>query len=104
MASTLPNSTMTNQKTGAGTTIDFLAAKSRVSLVLIPSGTISSGMVTVEASQDGSNWVTLEYLDPTLGTNQQSSPPNAAFRFWRANLVSPITGGGTVSATLMEAN
>lgn len=104
MASTLPQVTLSGvTATGAGTTIDFVDARSKVTAVLVPSGTITDGLVAVEASQDNVNWVVLHFFDPLAG-NQFYSAVNCAFRYWRGNVHRAVAGGGAVRATLMEAD
>lgn len=105
MASTTPQTTLSGKATGAGVTIDFTDAKAKVTAVLVPSGSVTGGLVALEASQDGVNWVTVYIFDPGFtAANQFYSNTNGAFRYWRGNVTSPITGGGSVSATLMEAD
>lgn len=105
MASTAAQSTLTTRAAVFnGATVDFADARGRVTMVVIPSGTVTAGLVAMEASQDGTNWVTLAVVDPTFGVNQFHSNTAGAFRYWRGSIVSAITGGGNVSATLMEAD
>lgn len=104
MASTTPQTTLSGKTNGAGTTIDFTDAKARVTMVLIPTGTITGGLVQMQASQDNTNWVVVAVLDPVIRTNQFHSSSVGAFRYWRGEIVSAVTGGGSVSATLMEAD
>ena len=103
MASILPQTTLAARASGAGTTIDFVDARSRVSIVVTQSGLITEGLVAMEASHDGTNWVVIAVLDVGFPGNQFYSATNGAFRFWRANVVRNVTGG-TVTATLMEAD
>jgi hypothetical protein len=105
MASTLPQVTVAGASAaGAGTTIDFLTARSSVSMAVIPLSTVSGGIVAMEASQDNTNWVAVYIFDLGVGGNQFYSVTNGAFRYWRGNVHSAVTGGGTVRVTLMEAN
>ena len=104
MASTSAQTTISSKTSGAGTTIDFTDAKSKVTMVLIPSGTITGGLVTVQASQDNTNWVDLYVLDPAIPANQFYTSDSGAFRYWRGSVSAAITGGGSVTATLMEAD
>lgn len=104
MASILAQQTLSGATaSGAGTTIDFLDARTNVAMVVAPSGTITGGLVAMQASQNGTTWVTLYTFDPTIAANQFYAA-SGAFRFWRANILVALTGGGTVSATLMEAD
>lgn len=105
MASTSAQTTVSEKGTaGAGTTIDFTDAKSKVTMVLVPSGAITGGLVAMQASQDNTNWVNVHVFDPVVATNQHFSTVEGAFRYWRANVLAAITGGGSVTATLMEAD
>ena len=88
---------------GPGDTVDFVAAKSQVTAVVVVTGTVTGGLVAMEASHDGVNWVYYGSTTPRTGVNQPIVTNVGAFRFWRANVLSPITGGGSVSATFMEA-
>lgn len=88
---------------GAGTAVDFTVAVSTASMMLISTGTITGGVVAVEASHDGANWVKLDGYSPQTGFNQAFYQKGGAFRFWRANVLAAITGGGSVTATFMEA-
>lgn len=103
MASATPSTALSAvSEAGAGSAIDLLAAVSKVSMVVAPSGTITGGAVALEASHDNTTWVQLNV------TNMDGNPramhgSGGAYRYWRASVVSAITGGGTVSATLMEA-
>lgn len=104
MASTAAQTTLSGKGTaGAGTTIDLTDAKSKVSFVLIPTGTITAGTVALQASQDNTNWVTLYVFDAKRSGNQFYSNINGAFRYWRGNVLTAVEGG-TVTATLMEAD
>lgn len=87
---------------GPGTTIDFVVAKALVSMVLVSNGPVSGGVVAVEASHDGTNWVKVEGLAPQADFHQFAQPTRGVFRYWRANVLAEVTGG-TVSATFMEA-
>lgn len=104
MASTTASSSLAAGKTGAGTTVDFLTAKSLVSMVVIAKGTVTGGVVAVEASHDGTNWVQLHAFAPSTGINSSFDLTRGAYRYYRANILSDITGGGSVDATLMEGN
>lgn len=105
MSSTSAQSTLSSRSAVFnGTTVDFADARARVTLVVVPSGTVTGGLVTMEASQDSVNWVTVAVLDPALGINQFYNSTAGAFRYWRASIVRAVTGGGSVSATLMEAD
>lgn len=88
---------------GPGTTVDFVVAKLNVSIVVIPVGVVTGGLVAMEASQDGTNWVSHTVIEPVQGVNRGIDNRYGAYRYWRANVLTEITGGGSVSATFMEA-
>lgn len=87
-----------------GTTVDFTTAKSRVSAVLVRSGTITAGLVQVQASHDSTNWVVVHTFDPGIAGNLFWNATSGAFRYWRGSIPRTISGGGTVSVTFMEAD
>lgn len=104
MASALSSATLTDDTTGAGATVDFLTAKRNVSIVLLPTGTITGGAVAIEVSHDGTNWTRKLTMHVALRPgNHTYDFCQGAYRYWRANIVIDITGGGSVSATFMEA-
>lgn len=88
---------------GPGTTVDFLAAKAKVTMVMVLAGTVKGGLVAMEASQDNTNWVMVHVLDAGVAANQYRDNVDGAFRYWRTNVLSTITGGGSVTTTFMEA-
>lgn len=88
---------------GPGTTVDFMTAKAQVTAVVVVNGTVTGGVVAMEASHDGTNWVYYGSTNPRTGVNQPLVTNVGAFRYWRANVLQEITGGGTVSTTFMEA-
>lgn len=104
MASTEAQVSMaTASGSGAGTTIDFTSAKRNVSAVIVPSASLSSGTLLIEASQDGANWVTMRVIDLSERTNYAAHFTGVAFRYWRGNLARSAAGG-TVRVTFMEAD
>lgn len=105
MASTTAQTSVDAKSTsGPGVTIDFSAAKSNVTAVLAVTGTVTLGLVQVEASQDGTNWVTVHAFDGSTGVNRYRSFSGGAFRYWRGNVARTVAGGGTVTLTFMEAD
>lgn len=88
---------------GAGDTVDFTTAKRVVTMVLVPTGTVTGGQVAMEASHDGTNWVTHQVMTPLDGSNSACNSTNGAYRYWRSSITSAITGGGSVTTTFMEA-
>lgn len=88
---------------GAGTTVDFTTAKRNVTMVIIPSASLTAGVVLMEASQDSTNWVVLRTVDVTARGNYSVTSSGGAFRYWRANVARTL-GGGTVDVTFMEGD
>lgn len=104
MASTVPNVSLSaGGGTATGTTIDFLVAKKTVSAAVIPSATLTSGVVSIEVSQDNSNWIVMRMVDLVARAPVAVNIAGVAFRYWRANVVVALTGG-TVRVTFMEAD
>lgn len=104
MASADSLASLTNAKTGTGVTADFVTAKRNVSVVMLPSGDITGGTVAVEVSHDGTNWVQALVMHIALRPGNHSHDfSHGAYRYWRATVLADITGGGSVTATFMEA-
>lgn len=104
MPSAIPSTSLSAASAvGAGATVDFLAAKVNVTMVVIPSGTITGGLITMESSQDGTNWVTHRVMEPMTDLKMGCDGSPGVYRFWRASILTAITGGGTVTTTFMEA-
>lgn len=104
MASTTAQVTLTNAATGTGATIDFATAKKTVSAAVIVSGTITDGVLLVEASQDSTNWVPIGTFPVDAGRNRGISFTGQAYRYWRGRVVTDIAGGGRIAVTFMEAD
>lgn len=102
--STAAVTTLSAATTGNGTTVDFGNAKSNVSLFILVNGTVTAGAVDLQASQDGTNWVRVVFGSPlTTGVNQYLGMSGGAFRWFRGVIADTVTGGGSVTATLMFA-
>lgn len=85
-----------------GTTVDFTNAKRNVTLFALVNGTVTSGVVDLQASQDGSNWVRLASTgNLATGVNQYLTLNGGAFRYFRGTVSEVVAGGGSVTATLM---
>lgn len=95
------SASLTDATTGVGSTVDFTSPVASVSMMLIPSGEISSGVVVVEASHDGVNWVKLDGFNAAEPVNQAHRNTAGAFRYWRSNIIADIVGGGSVTTTFM---
>lgn len=102
--STTATDTLTAATSGNGATVDFLNAKSNVSLFVLVNGTVTAGAVDLQASHDGTNWARIAFSSPLVtGVNQTLSMNGGAFRWFRGVISDPVTGGGSVTATLMFA-
>lgn len=88
---------------GPGATIDFTTAKLNVSMVIVVTGTVTGGLVALEASHDGLNWVSHTVVEPMTGLNVGVDNRAGAYRYWRSNVLTEVTGGGSVATTFMEA-
>lgn len=97
------SATLTAATTGNGTTVDWGYAKTNVSLAIIVNGTVTGGVVDLQVSQNGTDWIKIS-SSATLGTgvNQQLTLSSAAFRYARGVVSTNVTGGGTVTCTLMS--
>ncbi len=97
-------STTINNQTGAitGTTVDFGSAKSNFSLMIRPGAGVSGGVIDLQVSQDGTNWVKVGNSSSALAatTNQALSASGLAFRYARA-VSSTNVAGGNVTVTAM---
>lgn len=103
MASTTPLTSILNLVTGAGTAIDLAKAKSSVTAIASVTGTVTSGMVEIQGSHNGTVWVTLDSLALLTGRNQYTLV-RGAFRYFRGVVVSDLKGGGSVTVTFMEGD
>ena len=88
---------------GPGTVVDFTVAKKNVTAVIVPSASLTGGVVLIEASQDNTNWVVVRTVEMSARANFAVHAQGVAFRYWRANIARSV-GGGTVRATFMEAD
>ena len=89
---------------GNGTTIDFLSAKSFVGALIITNGTVTGGTVSIQISQNGTNWATAQFYPIQTGLSYVFNNVGGAFRFWRGTITTAITGGGSVDVTFMEGH
>lgn len=102
MPSALPGVSLNGATTGNGATIDFTVAVSNVSMVVTKSGTARDAVILAEASHDGVAWVKREGFTVSRAPFGFDSI-GGAYRFWRAAIRGTVTGGGTITATFMEA-
>lgn len=104
MASIVASTSLTDATSvGAGTTVDFTTAKQNVSMAIVVSGTVTGGLVAMEVSQNGTDWISHTAIEPGSGSNHGCDNRHGAYRYWRARILSAITGGGSVTVTFMEA-
>lgn len=96
--------TLSAATTGNGTTVDWGSAKQNISMFILVNGTVTSGVVDLQVSHDGTNWVKIS-SSATLatGVNQQLTLSNAAFRYARGVVSTAVGGGGSVTATIMSS-
>lgn len=104
MPSLNPNTSLSNATSGTGTTVDLDVARCHISMAVIVTGTVLTGAVALDVSQNGTNWVQAGTA-PSLASNANTSLTVAggAWRYARARVSSNITGGATVTATIMES-
>lgn len=103
MASTTAQVSLNAATGGNGTTVDFTTAKNIVTCVISPSKGGLTGVVGVEASQDATVWVSMGSITVDRTPPRSLEFKGAAFRYWRAVVISSVAGGGSVTATFMEA-
>jgi len=103
--STTANATLTAATAVAdGTTVDYTSARSDVSLFIQVNAVVTSGVVALQASQDGTNWVRIASSGAlATGVNQFLTLSGGAFRWFRGSITETVVGGGSVTATLMHA-
>ena len=102
MASIAAQVSLSAKTSGNGATVDFLVAVRNVTMVAYTTGLVTGGLVQIEASQDGTVWVPIQAVE--VGSRPRSVDlSGGAFRYWRATVQSAIVGGGTTTATFMEA-
>ena len=92
---------------GAGAVMDNQGVRNNHSLVVVTSGTVNGGTVQLQGSQDGVNYVNLlaSAIAPLSATATvwASTAQLTPVRFLRANVITTITGGGTITATVASA-
>lgn len=96
-----PTTTLTAAATGTGTTVDFGSARQNISMAILVTGTVTAGSVALDVSQDGTNFVQFSTVTPVTNTNNKLTASNEAWRYARGRIATNITGGATVTCTLM---
>lgn len=87
--------------TGTGTTVDFGSAGVNITMAILVTGTVTAGVMGIDTSQDGTNWVANGTVNLTTSTNAMLSVSSEAWRYARARVTTNITGGATATCTLM---
>lgn len=98
---TSPTTTLTAATTGTGTTVDYGTARVNISMAILVSGTVTAGTVVLDVSHDGTNWIAFSMLTPVTNTNTKLTASAEAWRYARGRIGTNITGGATITATLM---
>lgn len=88
--------------TGAitGTTVNFATPKRNISLAIIVGAGVSGGVIDLQVSQDGNNWIKHSSSSALVAsTNQILTAANVAFQYARA-VTSTNVAGGNVTVTI----
>ena len=100
--STTPFTTLTAASTGTGLSVDYGRAQNDITMAILVTGTVTSGTVSLQASQDGTNWVDVNSTTTLVtNTNDKLAATGEAWRYARGAITSSIIGGATVTCTLM---
>ena len=99
-----PTTTLTAATTGTGTAVDFGRAQNDISLAILVTGTVTAGALALDVSQDGTNWVQFSTTSITSNTNNKLTASMEAWRYARGRVSTNITGGATVTCTLMAGS
>ncbi len=92
---------LTAATTGTGTSVDFGASKSNITMAILVTGTVTAGVMGMDTSQDGTNWVSDGTVNLATNTNTMLTVSAEAWRFARARVTTNITGGATATCTIM---
>lgn len=96
-----PVTSLSAATTGTGDVADFQHARGSITALVAVTGTVSGGTYAVDVSQDGTNWLS-GATSSALGTGVNAATTvTGVYRFARVRVVSNITGGGSITATLM---
>jgi hypothetical protein len=96
-------STTINASTGAitGTTVDFGTPRSNISLMIVVGAGVSGGVIDLQVSHNGNDWVKVNSSTAlAASTNQSLTATGVAFRYARA-VTSTNVAGGNVTVTAM---
>lgn len=100
--STTATTTLSAVTTGTGTTVDFARAQNDITMAIIVTGTVSAGVMALDVSQDGTNWIQFSTANLTTSTNTKLTATGEAWRYARGRVTTNITGGATATCTLMS--
>lgn len=100
--STTATTTLSAVTTGTGTTVDFARAQNDITMAIIVTGTVSAGVMALDVSQDGTNWIQFSTSNLTTNTNVKLTATGEAWRYARGRVSTNITGGATATCTLMS--
>lgn len=96
-----PFMSLSSATTGTGATVDFGNPTSDMTAMIIVNGTVTAGVVTLDTSMDGTNWVANNLTTALLtGVNQKIDVTGEAWRFARARVSTTILGGGSVTVQI----
>lgn len=101
-ASVTPVTTLSAATTGTGTTVDFGRAQNDITMAILVTGTVTAGVVALDVSQDGTNWIMFSTGNLTTNTNSKLTATGEAWRYARGRVTTNVTGGATVTCTLMS--
>lgn len=87
-----------------GLALDNGASKANHSLVVVTGAGVSAGVVTLQGSNDGSNWFSTASTVTTNAANATFAVGLAAFPFqWVRAAITTIITGGTITAIVASA-
>ena len=99
-----PVTSLMNATSGAGRSADFGLPVNDISLAIIVNGTVTGGMVSLDVSHNGVDFILFSDVGDPITTaegNQKLTASGESWRYARARITSPITGGGSVTCTVM---
>jgi len=100
--STTPTTTLSAATTGTGTAVDFGRAQSNITMAVLVTGTVTGGVVALDVSQDAANWIQFQTNNLATNTNSKIAASSEAWRYARGRVTTNVTGGATVTCTLMS--
>lgn len=100
-SSATATATLTAVTTGTGTTVDFGTGTNDITMAILVTGTVAAGMVALDVSHDGANWVQFSTVTPVTNTNTKLTSSAEVWRYARGRIATDITGGATATCTIM---